>query len=160
MRSAKTKSPCAPRPLAANSIWWCRERTSRAPAKSSAKSRRASRPNNLPAKAAWPGRSGLRADLRPRRFRWAQFAGAVRTIAVRFRDFPPALRAAGMQIAFAVWAEVEARPHARAAPRAGIRERLSHEKINDESDEAVGRQQNDAQQRPKRRIHAASLGVA
>src|SRR6266704_1819113 len=64
---------------------------------------------------------------RPRRY--LQVVAAVGTKLVGFGDFALALRAGGVQVTFAVGAEVEPRAHCVSALRARIRQRLAHQKI-------------------------------
>jgi hypothetical protein len=62
---------------------------------------------------------------------------------VRFHDFTLALGAGGMQVAFAIWAEVEARTDSFSALRAEIRHRLSHQEIDHEAEKTPRRHQDD-----------------
>src|ERR1700685_1922495 len=71
------------------------------------------------------GERGFALEIPDRRLssrRRTQLAPAVRAKAVGFDDLSPALRAGGMQIAFAARAEVESRADCRGALRAGIRQ--------------------------------------
>jgi hypothetical protein len=70
------------------------------------------------------------------------------------------LRASGMQIAFTVGAEIEARIDAGGTLRTGVGKRLPDEQIDDETNEEVTAGQEENQQRPQAGIHATALGVA
>src|SRR5260370_12761606 len=78
---------------------------------------------------------------------------------VGFGDFALAVRAGGMQVAFAVGAEVETGANAVSALWTGIGQRLAHQKVNHETDEAPGRQENDHQNRPQGSAHPAARGI-
>ena len=71
-----------------------------------------------------------------------------------------ALRAGRVQVAFAVGAKVETRANAVSALRAGIRQGLAHQKVDDETDEAPGRKKNNDQNGPEGGAHPASRSVA
>jgi len=79
---------------------------------------------------------------------------------VGFGHFAFAIGTAGMQIAFAVWAEVEASADQGGTARAGIRQRLAHLKIENESDREKWPGEQHAEQGPEHRIHVAAFRVA
>src|SRR6266700_7983477 len=70
--------------------------------------------------------------------RCLQIIAAVGAEFVGLGDFALALRAGGMQVAFAVWAEIETRADCRRAARTGIRQRLAHQEIDDYSEKGEG----------------------
>src|SRR5258708_40339946 len=67
---------------------------------------------------------------------------------VGFRDFALALRASGMQIAFAVGAEVEAGADSSAALGAIVGERLAHQQVNDETEDEITGHQHEYEEGP------------
>ena len=74
---------------------------------------------------------------------------AVGAVLVGFGDFAFAIGAAGMEIAFAIGAEVEARADGRAALRARIGQWFAHQEINHETDDQVSGQKDDREKRPQ-----------
>src|SRR5581483_7494607 len=92
--------------------------------------------------------------------RCQQVGGAVGAELVGLRDFALAVGAGGMQVALAVGAEVDSCAGKIAAARTGIRQRLAHQQINDESDEQIRGRKNQNEKRPEPRVHVAALGVA
>ena len=89
-----------------------------------------------------------------------QVISARGTKLVGFGDFALAVRARGMQVAFAVGAEVEACAHAVSALGTGIGQRLAHQEVNHETDEAPRRQENNHQNGPQSSAHSAARGIA
>jgi len=74
---------------------------------------------------------------------------AVGAVLVGFGDFTFAIGAAGVEIAFAVGAEVEARTDRRTTLRAGIGQWFAHQEINHETDDQVSGQKDDREKRPQ-----------
>src|SRR6516164_5221109 len=103
-------------------------------------------------------RSFGRWSKRRRLGRLAQFVGAVGAVVVCLGDFVLAVRAARMQVAFAVGTEIEARADRLAATRAGIRQRFTNQEVNDETDAHIAGREHQHQQRPQQRVHAPTLG--
>src|SRR5271169_6398928 len=92
--------------------------------------------------------------------RLGEFLRAVRAELVGFDDFLFAVGAAGVEVAFAVGAEVEAGADGFTALRTWIGQRLAHEQIDQEAEKGKRRQKNNNEQCPKRGIHATALRVA
>src|SRR6266850_1357704 len=89
-----------------------------------------------------------------------KFGGAVGAKLVGVGDFALALRAGGMEIAFAVGAEIEPGGNGCGALRASVGQRLANQQVDDQADEEVCRRKDQDQQGPQARVHATSLGVA
>src|SRR5579859_8179324 len=89
-----------------------------------------------------------------------EFGSAVGTELVSVGDFALALGASGMKIAFAVGTEVKARRNGGGALRASVGQRFADEEINDQTDEEIGRREDENQQGPEAGVHVAALGVA
>ena len=70
-----------------------------------------------------------------------------------------ALGTSRIQIASAVRAEIKSRPHRRRALRTRIRQRLTHQEINNESKNKISRQHHQHQKSPQCRIHPAAPGI-
>ncbi|HEX5227814.1 MAG TPA: class I SAM-dependent methyltransferase [Bryobacteraceae bacterium] len=87
-----------------------------------------------------------------------QFPGAVGTVAVAFADLMTALRTCGLKISLALRTEIEGRTHFVAALGAIVRQRFADQEIDDAAGERRPWKEDD-QDRPKRRAHAAPLGV-
>ena len=81
-------------------------------------------------------------------FRWIEILAAIRAELVCFRDFAFALRTSGMEVAFAVGAKVEACANHRAALRAVVGQRLTHQQVNDEAEDQVAGHQHEHQEGP------------
>ena len=88
-----------------------------------------------------------------------QVLAAVGAKFVGFGDFALALRAGGVQVAFTVGAEVEARVYRCATLRTVVRQRLAHQQIDDKAENEIPGYQHKDQERPERGVHAAALGV-
>src|SRR5580704_17358373 len=88
-------------------------------------------------------------ELRAAWRRRSQLVRAVRAELVGFDYFAFAIGARGVEVAFAVGAEVETPPYTRTALRAGIRQWLTHQKIDHEADDQVARQKDDREKRPQ-----------
>src|SRR5215470_5162661 len=86
----------------------------------------------------WLRGSHSLASKRFGRHGWLQFCGAVGAESVGLRDFAFAIRAGRVQVTLTVRAEVKTRSYGIAAPRAGIGQRLAHEQVNDQADDADG----------------------
>ncbi len=71
-----------------------------------------------------------------------------------------AVRARGMEIGFAIGAEIESRRNAGGTLRAGIGKGLADQQINDQAKNAVAGRENQHDDGPERGMHAATLGVA
>src|SRR5260370_795947 len=91
-------------------------------------------------------------------FRGIEILAAIGAELIGFRDFALALRAGGMQIAFAIWTEVEAGADRGAALRAIVGKRLAHQQINDEAEDDVAGHQHENEERPEGGVPAAALG--
>ena len=81
-------------------------------------------------------------------FRGIEILAAIGAELVGFPDFALALRASGMQIAFAIGTEVEACADSRAALRAIVGQRLAHQQINDEAEDEIARHQDENEEGP------------
>src|SRR5258708_9252675 len=77
-----------------------------------------------------------------------EILAAIRAELVGFRDFALALRASGMQIAFAIGAEVEACANGGAALRAIVGQRLAHQQVNDEAEDEIAGHEHEYQEGP------------
>ena len=92
-------------------------------------------------------------------FHRGEILAAIGAELVGFRDFALALRASGMQIAFAIGAEVEAGADSSAALGAIVGERLAHQQVNDETEDEIAGHQHEYEEGPEGGVHAAALGV-
>ena len=81
-------------------------------------------------------------------FRRIKILAAIGAELVGFRDFALALRAGGMQIAFAVGAEVEAGADSGAALGAIVGQRLAHQQVNDKAEDKVAGHQHEYEESP------------
>src|SRR5579859_6074158 len=103
-------------------------------------------------------------SLTSKSFRWNwlfQFRRAVRTELVRLCNLSFAIGTGRIQVALTVRAKIEPRTDRLFAARAGIRERLAHQQINDQADDADGsRKHKEHKPSPQRRVHATALRVA
>src|SRR5580700_8934445 len=101
-----------------------------------------------------------RGELRAAWRRRSQLVRAVGTELVGFDDFAFAIGAGGVEVAFAVGAEIEAGSYGLSTLWAIIGQRLAHQKVDEKSDKCRCRKKDDHEQCPQSGIHPAAFGVA
>jgi len=89
-----------------------------------------------------------------------QFGGAIGAELVAVGDFALALRTSRVEVVFAIGTEIEARGNGGGALRALVGKGLANEQINDQTDQKVGRREDENQKGPQAGVHAATPGVA